>query len=339
MKKILSLLAIFGISVFMSGCAQKVAIQALEPAEIDRAAQTKKVSVAPFKNDKIGLSTKIEANLAKHRLDDKKYFTIVSRSDFDRIIREQKIQNSGLIDESTAVEVGSLIGAEAIISGNVGKVTSSDTRFYEARTRCGDKKCKTVIRYRVGCTKRVIGLSAEIRMVDVVRGDIIYADTMKKSTVYKHCSDDSRALPSREMAAQNMATTMANNFTFKLTPHYRKFEVTLLEDPDLDYNDRQEELLEVSLEYIKQARYDKAERFLFDLIDSTQQQSYVAFYNLGVIKEAQGNYKDAKEYYGAADDLMITPVEEISSAYLRINTLITKRDRAYSQMAQEGGVN
>ncbi len=338
MKKILSLLAIFGISVFMSGCAQKVVIHALEPAEVDRAAQTKKVSVAPFKNDRIGLSTKIEANLAKHRLDNEKYFTIVSRSDFDRIIKEQKIQNSGLIDEATAVEVGNLIGAEAIISGNVGKVTSTDTRFYEERTKCGDKKCKTLTKYKVGCTKRAIGLSAEVRMVDVVRGDIIYADTMSKSLVYKHCRDDSRALPSREMAAQSMAKSMANSFTFKLTPHYRRFEVTLLENPDLNYSDRQEELLEISLEYIKQGRYDKAERFLFDLIDSTQQQSYVAFYNLGVIKEAQGNYKDAKEYYGAADELMITPVEEINSAYLRINTLIAKRDRAYSQMSEDGVV-
>ena len=339
MKKIISFLAVVGISIFMSGCAQKVTIKALEPAEVDRAAQTKKVSIAPFKNDTIGLSTKIEANLARHRLDNKKYFTIVSRSDFDKIIREQKIQNSGLIDESTAVEVGNLIGAEAIISGNVGKITSNDTRFYEERTRCADKKCKTLVRYKVSCTKRVIGLSAEIRMVDVVRGDIIYADTMSKTSTYKHCKDDSSVLPSREIAAQSMASTMANSFTFKLTPYYRSFSVVLLEDPDLDYNDRQEQLLEVSLEYIKQGRYDKAERFLFDLIDSTQQQSYVAFYNLGVIKEAEGNYKDAKEYYEAADNLMIEPVEEISSAYIRINNLIAKRDRAYSQITRDGSVN
>ena len=321
----------------MSACAQKVTINALEPAEVDRAAQTKKVSIAPFKNDRVGLSTKIEANLARHRLDNKRYFTIVSRSDFDRIVREQKIQNSGLIDESTAVEVGNLIGAEAIISGNVGRVTSSDTRFYEERLRCGDKKCKTTILYNVFCTKRVIGLSAEIRMVDVVRGDIIYADTMNRSKVYKHCSDDSRALPSASMVAQNIANEIANSFTFKLTPHYRRFQVTLLEDPDLDYDDRQEKLLEVSLEYIKQGRNDKAEKFLFELIDSTSQQSYVAFYNLGVIKEAQGQYREAKEYYTEADNLMIEPVEEISSAYIRINTLIANREQALSQMAKDGG--
>jgi len=334
MRKFALAAVVAGVSIIMSGCAQKVSIRALEPAEVDRAAMTKKISVAPFKNDRIGLSSKIEVNLARHRLDDKKYFTIVSRSDFDRIIKEQKIQNSGLIEQSTAVEVGGLIGAQAIISGNVGRVTSNDTHFYEGRSRCLDKKCNELVRYRVGCTKRVVGLSAEIRMVDVVRGDIIYADTMSRTRSYKHCKDDSRQLPSREIAAQSLATSMADSFTYKLTPHYRSISVTLLEKPDLDYTKRQEELLEVSLEYIKQGRYDKAQQFLFDLIDSTNEKSYVAFYNLGVIKEAEGNYKEAKEYYKSADNLMVKPVEEISKAYVRINSLIAKRDKAYSQIGR-----
>ncbi len=318
--------------VVITGCSQKVTIRALEPAEIDRIAATKKISIAPFKNDRVGLSTKIEANLAKHRLNNEKYFTIISRTDLQKIIKEQKLQNSGLIDQTTAVEVGALIGAEAIVSGDVGRVTSSDTRFYEERMRCADKKCKDMVIYRVGCTKRAVGISAEIRIVDIVHGDIIYADTMRRSEVYKHCRDDSRALPSTSMAAQKMATDIANSFTYKLLPHYRSFNVVLLEDPDLDYSDEQKKLLEVSLKYIEQARYDKAQQFLFRLIDSTAQQSYVPFYNLGVLKEAEGNYKEAKEYYEEADKLMIEPVDEISRAYLRIKSLIQKREKAYSQM-------
>ena len=331
MKKII---LFFTLLFFITGCSQKVTIRALEPAEVDRIAATKKISIAPFQNDRVGLSTKIEANLAKHRLDNKKYFTIVSRNDLQKIIKEQKIQNSGLIDQSTAVEVGALIGAEAIVSGNVGRVTSTDTRFYEERRRCVDKKCKETIIYRVGCTKRAVGLSAEIRIIDIVHGDIIYGDTMERAKVYKHCSDDSRALPSKEMAAQSLASSIANSFTYKLLPHYRSFNVVLLEEPDLDYTDDQEKLLEVSLKYIEQARYDKAQKFLFLLIDSTAQQSYVPFYNLGVIKEAEGNYEEAEEYYKVADDLMVDPVDEISEAYIRIKKLIIKREQAYSQISR-----
>ncbi|MEA3371393.1 MAG: CsgG/HfaB family protein [Campylobacterota bacterium] len=334
MKKIILFLTTALFVLFASGCAQKVNIRALEPAEIDRAAATKKVAVASFKRDKIGLSGKIEAKLARFKIDNNSYFTIVSRNDFDKIVEEQKIQNSGLVDSQTVVDIGNLIGAQAIISGNVGKVTSQDSYFYERRSRCADKKCKELIYYKVRCMKRVVGLSAELRMVDVAQGDIIYADTLSKNAVFKHCSDDSRPLPSKEMAAQDLANAIANNFVYKLTPHYRNFRVVLLEDGDLDYNDRQERLLDVSLEYIEQGRFDKAERFLIDLIDSTNAQSYVAFYNLGVVKEAEGNYAEAKEYYENADNLMIEPVKEINAAVIRINSLIEKRKRTHAQMAR-----
>jgi len=320
------------VTIFISGCAQKVRIKALEPAEVDRAAKTKKIAVTGFKNDIVGLSSKIESNLARHKIENRLFFTMVSRNDINKIIKEQKLQNSGLVDVSTAVTVGDLIGAEAIISGNVGRASLNDTYFYERRSRCADKKCKELVYYNVRCKKRVVGLSADIRMVDVTRGDIIYADNISRTSTYKHCRDDSRALPSKEIAAQELADSIASTFTYKLTPHYRYFNVELLEDPDLDYDDNQELLLESSLEYIKQNRYDKAEKLLIRLIDSTGQQSYVAFYNLGVVKEAQGEYQKAKEYYEKADDLIIEPVEIVSSSYLRINSIIEKHQRTQEQI-------
>jgi hypothetical protein len=318
--------------IIMSGCAQKVNIRALEPAEIDRAAKIKKITVAPFRNDRVGLSNKIESSLVSKKINNKKYFTIVNRKDFDKIIDEQKIQNSGLIDISTAVEVGNLIGAEAIISGSVGRVTANNTYYKVKRVKCLDLKCKNFRTYHVRCVKRIIGLSAEIRMVDVTKGDIIYANTMNQTYKLKHCKDDSRALPSTEIVAQRMANQMALDFTYKLTPRYRYFQVVLLEEPDIEYNDAQEKLLEVSIEYIKQNRYLKAEKFLIDLIDSTNQKSYVPFYNLGVIKEAQAEYEEAQKYYKLADDLVVEPVEEVSRAYIRIQRLIYKDSKTQEQL-------
>ena len=334
MKKTILLLTTTLFIFLMAGCAQKVNVRALEPAEIDRAAATKKIAVANFSNDRVGLSGKIEAKLARFKIDNKSYFTIVSRNDFNRIVEEQKIQNSGLVDQETVVDIGNLIGAQAIISGNVGKATAQDSYFYVRRSRCADKKCKNLIYYKVRCKKRIVGLSAELRMVDISQGDIIYADTMNRSRTYTHCADDSRAIPSREMVAQDLAESIANNFIYKLTPHYRNFRVVLLEEGDLDYSDEQEKLLEVSLTYIEQGRLDKAEQFLIQLIDSTDSQSYVAFYNLGVVKEAGGNYLEAKEYYENADNLMVEPVEEINAAVIRISSLIEKRQRTQSQLAR-----
>ncbi len=322
------------ILVIFSGCAQKVRMKALEPAEVDRAANTKLIAVTSFKNDRVGLSSKIESILAKQKLDNKNFFTLMSRSDLNKIIAEQKVQNSGLMDTSTAVQVGRLMGAQALISGDVGDVSMQDTNYYETRIKCADSKCKNTYTYNVLCTKRVVGLSAQLRMVDITKGDIIYADTLSKNIEWAHCQDDSRAMPSREMGAQQLALNIAKRFAYKLTPHYRHFEVTLLEDPDLDYNDRQKSLLKNSLVYIEQGRNDKAEKLLIELINSTGKQSYVPFYNLGVIKEAQGKYVEAQNFYGVADNLMVEPVDEINAAVKRIKSAIIKRKKSQEQMAR-----
>ena len=328
-------LLIIGLAlILMSGCAQKVGMRALEPAEVDRVSNTKKIAITNFKHDRVGLSNKIEANLAGFRIEDKNYFTMISRNDFNKIVSEQKLQNSGLVDPKTATEVGQLIGAEAIISGNVGRASAQDTNFYEKRSRCADKKCTKLVYYNVRCKKRIVGLSAEIRIVDVEKGDIIFADTLNDNSVYKHCSDDERIIPSTEIAAQKLALNLANEFTYKLTPHYRHFNVSLLEDPDLDYTDKQEELLEVSLEYIEKRRYNKAEGLLKRLVDATDSQSYVPFYNLGVISEARGKYNEAKEYYSYADNLMVQPVDEINEAVVRIDRLIAKRVKTRQQISR-----
>ena len=319
-------------TIFFSGCTPKVGVKALEPAEIDRVANTKRIAITNFSNDRVGLAAKIEAKLAKFQIDNKKYFTVISRNDLDKVIAEQKLQNSGLVDDKTVVKLGKIVGAQAIISGRVSSPTKQDSYFYEERIRCKDLKCKEIVTYAVRCVKRVFSLSAELKIVDVAKTDIIYADTIDKGSMYKHCADDSQALPSTEMAAQNLANQIADSFTYKLTPHYRQFDVELLDDEDIDYTDSEEKLLKVSLEYIKQGRYDKAQQLLTRLIDETDEKSYVPFYNIGVIKEAQGKYEEAKEYYQHADHLMIEPVEEINKAVLRIDKLIEKRKKTMEQL-------
>jgi TolA-binding protein len=314
----------------MSGCAQKVQVKALQPAEISRSAETKKIAVSPFSNDTVNLSSKIEAKIAQHRLDGKPYFTTLSRQDLDKILKEQKIQNSGLIDPSTAVEVGKVMGAQAIISGSVGQPSSSDTSYYETRTKCNkDGQCWEI---KVSCQKRIAGLAAEIRMIDTIKGDIIYADTINKTGEWAHCSDDSRPLPSSQMAAQGLADSIGNVFVYKLVPHYVYFSVELLESPDLEYSELQEKLLENSLAFIKQSRYDKAEDLLNRLVDSTGEQSYVPLYNLGVIKEAQGKYEESKALYIKADKLTIEPVEQINKAINHIDKIIDQNKKALSQI-------
>uniref|UniRef100_Q31E50 Uncharacterized protein n=1 Tax=Hydrogenovibrio crunogenus (strain DSM 25203 / XCL-2) TaxID=317025 RepID=Q31E50_HYDCU len=318
----------------ITGCSKNVKIQVLEPAKIDRAAQTKQIAVSDFKDDTVGLAGKIEALLAKQTLDGQKYFTTISRDEMDRILDEQKLQYSGVVNDSKIVEAGEILGAQAFISGEVISASVKDNRHYEKRTKCVDDNCKTTRAYLVSCLSRTIDLSANIKMTDVSKADIIYADAYSKSYQWKHCQDDRNVLPSKSDGLARLANLVANEFVYQLTPHYTTMTVSLLDDPDLDYTSKQEKTLDVAIDYIEAGRLDKAEQLLGTLLTSTQNRSYVAAYNLGVVKEAQGELEDAKRLYLMADQLQQEPVDEINQAVVRIDRIMLNREKALSQISQ-----
>ncbi|MBT6710306.1 MAG: PEGA domain-containing protein [Candidatus Marinimicrobia bacterium] len=71
-------------------------------------------------------------------------FEIVEREMIDRILEEQKFQNSGCVADECAVEIGELIGVNQIVAGSVDKILDS--------------------------------YSLNIKLVDVATGKIIYQD-------------------------------------------------------------------------------------------------------------------------------------------------------------------
>lgn len=122
--------------LLLSGCSQKVQIRALAPAEIGEMASKKNVAVSSFKYDKIGLSGKIESKIASQKLNRKRYFNVVSRKDINKVINEQKLQGSELMDESTTTRVGKLIGAQAMINGEVTSAIAKDGKYSKKKKRC-----------------------------------------------------------------------------------------------------------------------------------------------------------------------------------------------------------
>lgn len=318
--------------LLFTACSSKVTVKALQPAQVDRVSQTKIIAMHSFQGDSVGLSSKIEASLASKRIDNKKYFTMISRKDTQRILNEQKLQDSGLLEEDTAVELGNLLGAKALVSGSISDKSSTDTRYYEKRTRCKDKACKQMQEYSVGCVTRTINLSAQIRIVDVEKGDIIFSDQLNAKNSWKKCNDKHNILPSREQGLDTLSSRLANKFTAKLTPYYKVFSVVLLEDPDVEYTDQQEKNLENAIAYIKRQRYTKAEELLSSILTETLERSYVAAYDLGVVKEIQGDLQEAQQLYTLADDLSTEPTDEIDIAIRRISSSIQNRLVALEQI-------
>ena len=335
--------------LLVSGCAQKVRIKALQPAEVGAMASKKKVAVSAFKHDSVGLSGKIEAKIANQELDKKRYFTVLSRKDMAKVVAEQKLQSSELMDAATSAKIGKLIGAQAIINGEIASANAESGSYMEDREKClqyyKDGGCARYRYYKVKCDTTQASVSANINIVNVETGSIIYGDTISKEYSADSCKAGQtnlglmmldtgpKQILSKGQALNRLASAIANDFVYKLTPNYVYFSVTLIEKIELEkVTDAQAKKLEIALAYIKQSRYDKAKKLLGQLMDSLNGKSYAVAYDLGVVYEATGDFDKAKELYKVADDLTVEPVKEINLAINRIDNLIAKREEAKRQM-------
>jgi len=337
-------------SILASGCAQQVRIKAINPAEVGAMASKKKVAVSAFKNDTVGLSGKIEAQIAKQKLDKKRYFTVLSRKDMAKVIAEQKLQSSEMMDEATTARVGKLIGAQAIINGEIATADAESSSYMEDREKClqyykDGSGCARYRYYKVKCNTTQATVSANINIINIETGGIIYGDTITREYSADSCKAGQtnlglltldtgpKQILSKKQALNRLATQIANEFVYKLTPNYIYFNVGLLDSIELDsVTSEQNDKFAIALEYIKVARYDKAKKLLSSLMDELDGRSYVVAYVYGVVFEATGEFDKAKELYTLADDLTVEPVAEINLAVKRIDSLIEKRDEAREQM-------
>lgn len=98
-----------------------------------------KIAVMDFKTvgeDNAQLGAAVSENI-RTALIDSNQFNVIERSALEKIIEEQKLQNSGITDSSQAVELGKIAGAEKIVIGSItkmGKVYTINVRFIDVAT-------------------------------------------------------------------------------------------------------------------------------------------------------------------------------------------------------------
>ena len=147
-------------SIFIA-CSTKVIVKAIKPSAINDSS-IKQVSILNFKNDDISLASSIESQMNKVIFNKKNYFKIINRKELDIILKEQKLQDSGLVNNANSSLGLSVI--KSLVTGEINSATKSKKYFYENRTnydRClsykmedGKKNyCQKYAKYRVNCTK------------------------------------------------------------------------------------------------------------------------------------------------------------------------------------------
>lgn len=91
-------------------------------------------------------------------------FVVVERSKLNKILDEQKLQASGAIDPRTVVQVGKVLGLNAIVTGSVTEfgVKTEGSEYLLVQSK-----------------RQTAEASVDIRLVDAETGQVLYADSGK----------------------------------------------------------------------------------------------------------------------------------------------------------------
>jgi tetratricopeptide (TPR) repeat protein len=142
------------------------------------------------------LGTKVGAFALNALLEIKDPFLrIVDRSITDEVLREQRLQLSGVIDQNTAVQVGELVGAKALLTGTVlsysekkGALTKSDrdgyVAYHEQVMNKTDGKYYMQTRYKAAkyqefYNQNVCSISFQYKLIDLKTGQILKTDILQ----------------------------------------------------------------------------------------------------------------------------------------------------------------
>ncbi len=91
-------------------------------------------------------------------------FVMVERSKINKVLEEQAFQLSGAVDPKTAVEIGKILGAEAVVTGAVSEIGFQALSFLVNMTACR--------------------VSVDIRIIDVSTAKVVMAENGEGRSLY-----------------------------------------------------------------------------------------------------------------------------------------------------------
>lgn len=229
-KKFRPLLLFFSMlaALLLNSCSTKtVMMTVMRPAEINLK-HYPKIALGDFVNAR--------GYIDQHALDLRdaltreliatKRFEVVDRQTLGKIIQEQRLAASGLIDEKSAPALGKLLGASALIFGRI-----TTDRFHQELVHYPPYKDKKGKSHQRHAWKGQYELAANIKIVDVQTGKIL---TVKKlsATEKSETSALDKAPPKidRNALYQKCLNDLASQFRRMVAPYQIKVRAQFLVD-------------------------------------------------------------------------------------------------------------
>ncbi len=221
-------------------------------------------------------------------------FDIVERSQMMKIIEEQQLGMSGLLDQNQAVSLGKMLGVQAIIMGDV--ITNKKVdNFRESRTYKKDGKKYT---RKVNCRKRGVHTTVKTRIISTESGQILGSTEASRSMEDKKCGKQINQLASMEQMVEATLSGLSSEIANYFSPHYELQEYEL----EKIKTDQFEEPGEKAAEQVEDLEIDKAYVYYKSIYEKDSYNPKI-LYNLGILHEIVGNFNKANQFYQMAYQL------------------------------------
>ncbi|MFH1541314.1 MAG: CsgG/HfaB family protein [Elusimicrobiota bacterium] len=155
-----------------TGCAPSTTVKKTQTITIDKPVDAyippkKKISVVEFENKtaygqrRLGTAAS-DVLLTELGKSDK--FILVERAKLDKIMEEQKLQTTGIVDANTVAQMGKILGLDAIVVGSISQfgVKTGGSDYFLTQSK-----------------QQVAECTVDIRVIEVETGKILYIDSGK----------------------------------------------------------------------------------------------------------------------------------------------------------------
>lgn len=211
------LILITFVTLLLNACGTKTVLMTVtRPAEINLK-NYQKIALGDFVNAR-GQTDQHALDLRDaftNQLINTKRFEVVDRQALGRILEEQKLAISGLIDESSAPQIGKLLGASALIFGRI-----TQDQFKEEVKQTGtykDKKGKQHKRFKRYASYT---LGVNLKIVDVQSGKILISKELKSIQKAEATAVDKRpARIDKQNLYQKCLADISTQFRHMIAPY------------------------------------------------------------------------------------------------------------------------
>jgi curli biogenesis system outer membrane secretion channel CsgG len=308
-----------------------------------------RVAVVPFDNDS---NDRIASRLGA-MLQETGAFEIMERAQFDKLVNEFQFSMSGLVDESTAAQVGEALGVEALIYGTIlvnrvrDEETSEKVTWTEAQKYTnskGKKKTRYVSKETMaGATLRRGDLEISLKVVDVAGGIILVQliELFNKSETKIHHSEAKQVtLTSSAVIEREMVADALRSFIRHVVPFNEPVVARIDESCGNKRCTKALKMLQLEMFDEAQALYAE-QRTVYEASTKKREKDRgkdtklaAVYYNLGLISEMNGEMEEAIDLYRQAIVLRIDkPAKKMTNALARVRDC-TDRWAVYHDQAQ-----